>query len=166
MDGKVKTGAEKEYCSILTSEEEGDIVRHIMNNNHCLQGLNRKQISELIIKTLTVRKRLCQKENWRRVRKLSKNTKSVLATNKLGKSFWTRFDAKYSKCIPKKRQGNVSINRALNCTRNMAESHLDELAKELITCGIFTDAVQQKAGIWTGVIDTSRIFNHDENHSS
>ena len=44
----------------------------------------------------------------------------------------------------------------------MAVSHLDELANELITCGICTEAVQKEHGVWEGSIDWSRIFNHDE----
>ena len=61
-----------------------------------------------------------------------------------------------------KRPGNVSINRALNCTKEMAIEHLDELAEELINCGIFKDAEKIEGGIWLGDIDLKRIFNHDE----
>ena len=38
----------------------------------------------------------------------------------------------------------------------------DALAAELIEVGIFTNAVQEERGVWTGNIDTERIFNHDE----
>ena len=44
----------------------------------------------------------------------------------------------------------------------MAIEHLDGLAEELQEAGIFTNAMKVKPGIWTGDIDTSRIFNHDE----
>ena len=44
----------------------------------------------------------------------------------------------------------------------MAIRHLGELADELIESGIFTEAEQVEPGVWTGNIDTSRIFNHDE----
>ena len=80
---------------------------------------------------------------------------------RLSRSFWLRFDAKHSS-LTIKRQGNVSINRALNCTREMACEHLDNLAKELIDAGIMTNAEQDDNGIWRGDIDTSRIFNCDE----
>ena len=61
--------------------------------------------------------------------------------------------------LTKKRQGTVSMNRALNCTREMAVSHLDDLAKELIDTGIFTNAVQLSNGQWTGDVDTSRLVD-------
>ena len=48
------------------------------------------------------------------------------------------------------------MNRALNCTEEMARNHLDELADELILAGIFTDAVQVESGKWTGNIATDR----------
>ena len=48
------------------------------------------------------------------------------------------------------------MNRALNCTREMAIDHLDELAEELIATGIFTNACQLEPGRWTGTIDTLR----------
>ena len=56
----------------------------------------------------------------------------------------------------------MSINRALNCTREMAEQHINELAAELLRAGIFEDAEMDKSGEWKGSIDTTRIFNHDE----
>ena len=42
---------------------------------------------------------------------------------RLGQSFWQRWGAEHSDLVLK-RQGNVAMNRALNCTRQMAESHL------------------------------------------
>ena len=61
-----------------------------------------------------------------------------------------------------KRQGTVSINRALNCTRDMAYSHHDALARELIDTGIFTNAKQIQPGVWNGKIYTTRMYNQDE----
>ena len=58
--------------------------------------------------------------------------------------------------ITMKRQGNTSMNRALNCSREMAEKHLDELAEELISTGIFTNAKKISPGIWHGQIDSTR----------
>lgn len=48
------------------------------------------------------------------------------------------------------------MNRALNCSLQMAQDHMDELATQLISAGIFTKAEQQAPGIWTGDIDTTR----------
>ena len=44
----------------------------------------------------------------------------------------------------------------------MAINHLDALAEELIELGIFKDAVKVEPGVWTGVIDLSRVLNTDE----
>ena len=44
----------------------------------------------------------------------------------------------------------------------MAKQHIDELAEELIRCGIFTNANKVEDGSWTGDIDTTRVYNHDE----
>lgn len=44
----------------------------------------------------------------------------------------------------------------------MASSHLDALAKELIDVGILTNTKQVAPGVWTGQINTSRVFNQDE----
>ena len=54
------------------------------------------------------------------------------------------------------------MKRALNCTHDMACSHLDALAQELIDTGIFTNAEQIQPGVWTGKVDTTRVYNHDE----
>ena len=42
------------------------------------------------------------------------------------------------------------MNRALNCNREMAINHLDELAEELIATSIFTDSHQHAPGKWIG----------------
>ena len=44
----------------------------------------------------------------------------------------------------------------------MVRQYLDDLAEGLIWTGIFMNAKQIEPGVWTGSIDTSRIFNHDE----
>ena len=162
LDGEIETGREKEYCSIFTVDEENTIVRFIQNKNRCLQGLNKRDLTEVMLNVLRIRDYAYRKYHGRRVQKLSAVAKHALETGKLSKSFWKRWDAKYAKVLTKKRQGTVSMNRALNCTKEMAISHIDELAEELIEAGIFTNAVKQENGIWTGDIDTSRIFNHDE----
>ena len=56
----------------------------------------------------------------------------------------------------------MSTNTALNCTRDMACSRLNALAQELIDTGIFTNAKQIQPGVWTGKIDNTRVYNHDE----
>ena len=76
---------------------------------------------------------------------------------RIGRGFWRRWRTDHPDLV-KKRQGNVSMNRALNCSREMAIKHLDELAKELIEVGIFKDAEQIEPGVWSGDIDTSRYF--------
>ena len=54
------------------------------------------------------------------------------------------------------------MNRALNCSREMARNHIDELAAKLIRLGIFTDAGQQGLGKLTGKVDLTWIYNHDQ----
>ena len=65
-----------------------------------------------------------------------------------------------------KRQGHISISRALNCTRDMACGHIDELATELQEAGIITNAEQISPGKWKGDIDLTRVFNHDRTNTS
>ena len=60
------------------------------------------------------------------------------------------------------RQGRVSMNRALNCTRTMSESHLNELAEELKITGVMKNSKKFSEGVKHGAIDTKRMFNHDE----
>ena len=54
------------------------------------------------------------------------------------------------------------FQRVLACTREMAESHLDELAEECVRLGIFTDYKKISSGVWSGNLDMSRLYNHDE----
>ena len=162
LHGDIITGEEKTYCSILYPDEEKSIVEFLKNKNRSYQGMNRKDLTKLILDVLKIRNHYNKTiPKGRRTRPLSKNAKAALETNKLSKSFWRRWDAKY-RDVTLKRQGTISANRALNCTLEMAQTHLDGLAKELIDAGIFTNAEQIGPGAWEGEIDTSRIFNHDE----
>ena len=53
----------------------------------------------------------------------SKLSQNELIYSRLGCSFWLCWDAE-NQDLALKRQGNVVMNRALNCTREMAENHL------------------------------------------
>ena len=45
------------------------------------------------------------------------------------------------------------MNKGLNCTRQMAENHLNKLAEEP---QFFTNAEKETDGTWNGQIDTIR----------
>ena len=162
LDGHIVTGEEKQYCSLLTAAEEEDLVRHLRNRNRCFQGMSKKEVTELIIKILQVREASGKKFKYRKTIPLSRAAKRVLLKKTVSQSFWNRFMMKHKKLIALKRQGSVNIRRAVNCTRSMAVEHLDNLAAKLISAGIFTNAKKEGPGQWSGNIDTTRIFNHDE----
>ena len=81
-----------------------------------------------------------------------------MVCSSLSKSFWKHWDSKYDHVLTKKRQGTVSMNRALNCTREMACSHLDDLGDKFIKVGIFSNAQIEESGVWTGEMNTSRYL--------
>ncbi|XP_065640013.1 uncharacterized protein LOC136072675 [Hydra vulgaris] len=162
LDGKVIKGKERDYCTILTDDEEASIVRFIKNKNRCLQAINKQDITKLIINVLRVRDYTNTKmKGGRKFQKLSLNARAALEKGKLSRSFWLRFNAKHSS-LTIKRQGSVSINRALNCSREMACNHLDSLAKELVDVGIMINEKMIETVVWNGTVDTCRIFNCDE----
>ena len=161
LDGKSGIGDEKEYCSVVTISEEKAMVRHIKNKNRCLQPINRKEVTRIIVNTLQIRRHVRAVTHGRVGKKLSRYAENVLAKKSLSKTFWKRFLVDHPD-VTFKRPGNVSINRALNCTRKMAVGHLDNLADELIECGIMVAAEQSPPGSWNGNIELSRVFNHDE----
>ena len=115
-----------------------------------------------MLNVMEVRKQAYRNLRGQHITELSPNAQRALQTKKLSKSFWKRWDSKYQKCITKKRQGTVSINRALNCTKEMACNHLNKLAEELIKTNIFINAIQLETGVWQGDIDSTRVYNHDE----
>ena len=47
---------ENDYCSILTDEEEEQIVEHLKNRSHCLQGFTRAELTVLIMNVFKTRK--------------------------------------------------------------------------------------------------------------
>ena len=78
LDGKVKN-EKKEHLRVLDPEEEEDIVCFIKNKNRAHQGLFKKEVSELILDVLKIRKHLNKKEKGgRKYLKLSLNAKTAL----------------------------------------------------------------------------------------
>ena len=124
LDGKVQNGEERSYCRILTDAEEKSIVSFAKNKNRCMQALNKKELEKLILDVLRIRDYTNRKlKGGRKFQKLSRYARSAIEKGRLGRRFWLRFNAKHSS-LSLKRQGHVSINRALNCTRAMACNHL------------------------------------------
>ena len=164
LDGKTKhPSCAKEYCSILTQEEEAVIVSFIVNKARAYQPVNRQMIEERILALLRLRQqtnRSCK--GGRKFKKLSPAAKRSLDRGKLSRKFWERFDTKHRAVLRKKRRGATSMKRVLSCSKEMATEHIDNLAEELMSCGIMENGVKNASGVWTGVIDPTRIFNHDE----
>ncbi|XP_065675916.1 uncharacterized protein LOC136092125 [Hydra vulgaris] len=161
LDGKVKN-VKKEHLRVLHPDDEKEIVCFIRNKNRAHQGLSKKEVSEIILDVLKIRDHLNKNgKGGRKFLKLSPSGKMALQNRKLGKSFWRRWHAEHDDIVIK-RQGRVKMNRALNCTREMATAHLDALADELIACRIMKNYKKIKKDVWVGDIATERVFNHDE----
>ena len=48
----MSNGRAKQYCSILTEDEEMSIVAYIKNKNRALQGVGRPELTKLIMDVL------------------------------------------------------------------------------------------------------------------
>ena len=163
LDGDVVSGQEKSHVSILLAEEEECLVSYAINKARAMQPIKRNAMTDLILNTLRIRKANNKKmKGGRKCVKLSRPALNALRKGRVSKFFWQRFQAKYEKVLREKRVGHTSLARAVACTTDMAIAHLDSLAEELISKGIFTNAEQIKPGVWTGDIDGSRVFNRDE----
>ena len=159
LDEKVEPGKSREYCSILTSDEETVLVRYLKNRVRCLQGLNMKETEALVLNILKVRRDVNRRGGRAHI-KLSTNAQSALLKNKVSLSFFSRLRSKHPelKLTPPKK---VDMNRGLNVTCEMAEEYLDDLAAEINHAGIGT-LEHISPGEWIGEIDCSWIICHDE----
>ena len=127
-----------------------------------MQGATCAEATKYIHDILHVRQHLNKQcKGGRAYQLISYNGKKFLANGKLSKSFWRRFENDYPS-LTRKRQGHHSAKRVFACTEAMVRQYLDDLAEELIWTGIFMNAKQIEPGVWTGSIDTSHMFNHDE----
>ena len=127
----------REYCSVLTVEEESVLVKFLVSKNRAYQPMNRKDCTKYILAMLKLRSDHNKKtKGGRKFKKLSPAATRALKNKSLGRKFWERFDVKYKDVIKKKRRGCTSLKRILACTEEMAKSHIDDLAGELQRCGI------------------------------
>ena len=164
LDGKSKHPSHaREYCSVLTMEEEAVLVSYIVNKARAYQPVNRKLIRDKILAMLNLRKKINRDcKGGRKFKKLSPAACKVLKKGKLSRKFWERFDTKHKSVLRKKRRGATSMKRVLSCSMEMAKEHIDNLAEELMRCGIMKHGKKDESGSWTGVIDPKRVYNHDE----
>ena len=94
LDGQVITGEERSYCTILTPDEEEVVVNYVKNKNRAMQGINKAQLTKLILDVLRIRDYTNKTlKGGRKFIKLSANAKEALRKGKLSRSFWTRFHA-------------------------------------------------------------------------
>ena len=77
---------ERESCSVLTIDEENQIVDHLKNKNRALQGMGRFELTRLIIHVLKVRKYGLKKFHGRKFTSI--HAKNVLQRGLLSRSFW------------------------------------------------------------------------------
>ena len=83
LKGSVVQGQEKQYCSILTADEEETLVTYAKNKNRCYQGINKMQLTNLIIDVLRIREHTNKKlKGGRGFKALSKNAKNALENNR------------------------------------------------------------------------------------
>ena len=109
----------KEYCSILTVEEEALLVKHIVNKARAYQPFNRKDATKYIISMLTIRDKVNKKKTGgRKFKKLSMAARRTVKRGSLSHQFWERCDAKYKNATRKKRKGTTSLKRVTACTEN------------------------------------------------
>ena len=79
LDGKIVTGKERSYCTILTSDEEKSNVHFVKNKNRCMQPMSKKELEKLILDVLCIRDYTNKKlEGGRKFRKLSTNARAAL----------------------------------------------------------------------------------------
>ena len=127
-----------------------------------MQGATCAEATKYIHDILHVRQHLNKQcRGGRAYQLISYNGKKFVANGKLSKSFWSCFENDYPS-LTRKRQGQHSAKGVFACTEAMVRQYLDDLAEELIWTGIFMNAKQIEPGVWTGSIDTSHMFNHDE----
>ena len=110
LDGKVTTGKEKQYCRILTDEEEDILVKFIKNKNRFLQSVNRKELNKVIIQMLKLRD-----ATYKKMKVEGNISLCHLQPSFEGISwefFWMRFDEKHGD-ITRKHPSTVALKRWL-----------------------------------------------------
>ena len=160
LDDTITTGKEKEYCKILTEDEEDLLVRYIKNKRLSYQPANRQDLNDVIIKMLKLRSAANKKSYGRRYIRLSDAAKAAIRNETVGQSFWQRFDAKHPE-LTRKRVSHVPLKRVLACTEEMAISHIDALAEELISVVVLCHVIfrVKKSGINSTMVTPSAVEN-------
>ena len=109
----------------------------------------------------TVNLSSCQQERRNEVYCFVSKWKELLAKEESWKIIFSKIQSK-SSTSENQIQNRVSINHGLRFTHEMAIEHLDELGSMLIETGIAPDLKKIEPGVWSGKINTARIWACDE----
>ena len=103
---------ERDYCRILTVDDEKLVVEYIKNKNRSYQPMNRNDVEKLVLNILRIRQHQNKPLGHINCTELSRNANDALARGSLGRRFWMRFNAAYSDLSIKRRE-NVSLDPKL-----------------------------------------------------
>ena len=108
LNGELAIGNEKEYCSVLTNDEEDLLVKYIKDKSRALQPTKRKDLNKVIIQMLKLRVAVNKKQKGggRKYIPLLKSARTALSNGHAGRAFWLRFNEKHPGtsflyCVPR-----------------------------------------------------------------
>ena len=136
--------------SVLTPDEETDIVATCKELNAHGQGIGRKQLGKFVLDSLLLRATL---NEGRAHTLLSHNARQIVEAGEVGQGFFNRFFADHPD-IAEKRAAAEEILRAKWMTREVSASHFGALTATLQKAGLLDDRGK--------ITDPRRVLNSDE----
>ena len=149
LDGLVNNDQPYAASAVLTPREEADIVDACKELNRHGQGVSRKELGNMVLESLELRPVINAGRNYT---PLSHNAKEMVASGKVGSSWFTNFFAEH-RDISERQPCPEEIARAKWMTKENSLKHFEFLGACLRRAGILVDGK---------IIDPRRVLNSDE----
>ena len=150
LNGKVELDHPYSSRSVLTPQEEADLVATCKELNSHGQGIKREQLGKMVLDSLILRPVL---NEGREYAPLSHNAQQILKAGECGQAFFTRFFAEH-KDLAEKRPAREEILRAKWMTPEVSASHFEKLKATLARAGLLDSEGK--------ITDPRRVLNSDE----
>ena len=136
--------------SVLTPQEDSDLVETCKELNEHGQGIDREQLGKMVYDSIFLRSTLNAGRDYA---PLSANARAILDAGEVGLRFFTHFFADHPD-LTEKRPSSEEILRAKWMTRAVSASHFEKLKATLNRAGLLDDDGK--------ITDPRRVLNSDE----
>lgn len=163
LDGKVVGAGQDASKSLLTDMERGLLVEAMVSAEEAGYPMNKVDRDQAVMDILEWRNK-CNVAGGRQHVSLSQAALRVLMGQKPSSKFWRSFFVEFDHILKIKKSSETSIARAKQCSRHVAQLHIDAIKAAMANLGLYSlednRIVEGKEGNIIYMDEMGQFFNY------